>query len=154
MRGNQAGALEPFRTAIEMLRQEGAAWQLGQYLSGEGMIARTVGELAAAKRDLHEALAMFAQARDSMSISMTLIGLALVANDEGHHERAGRLVGAAARMREELGGGVPPELAGRWGDPEEDARQALGEDDYRRARAEGYAMPREQAVAYALEDHD
>ena len=50
--------------------------------------------------------------------------------------------------------GIPPELAGRWGDPEEDARQALGEDDYRRARAEGYAMPSEQAVTYALEDHE
>ena len=154
VRGNPAGALEPFRTAIEMLRQEGAAWQLGQYLSGQAMINRMVGELAAAKRDLHEALEMFAQARDSMSISMALTGLALVANDDGHHERAGRLVGAAARIRDQIGGGIPPELAGRWGDPEEDARQALGEDDYRRARAEGYAMPSEQAVAYALKDHD
>ena len=154
MRSNPAGALEPFRTAIEMLRQEGAAWQLGQNLSGQGMIARTVGELAAAKRDLHEALAIFAQARDSMSISMTLTSLALVANDDGHHVRAARLVGAAARIRDELGGGVPPELVGRWGDPEEDARQALGDDDYRRARAEGYAMQSEEAVAYALEDRE
>ena len=69
MRGNPAGALEPFRTAIEMLRQEGAAWQLGQYLAGQAMIGRMVGELAAAKRDLHEALGMFAQAKDNMSIS-------------------------------------------------------------------------------------
>jgi non-specific serine/threonine protein kinase len=114
VRGNPAGALEPRQTAIEMLRQEGAAWQLGQYLGGQAMIARMVGELPAAKRDLHEALEMFAQARDSLSISMTLTSLALVANDEGHHERAGRLVGAAARIRDELGGGVPPELTGRW----------------------------------------
>ena len=154
VRGDPAAALEPRRTAIEMLRQEGAAWQLGQYLGGQAMIARMVGDLGAAKRDLHEALEMFAQARDSLSISMTLTGLALVANDEGDHERAARLGGAAARIRDELGGGVPPELVGRWGDPEEDARQALGEDAYRRARTEGYAMDSEEAVASALEDRE
>jgi non-specific serine/threonine protein kinase len=125
---------------------------VGQYLGALAMITRMAGDIAAARRDLHEALEMFAQARDSLSISMTLTSLALVANDEGHHERAGRLVGAAARIRDEVGGGVPPELAGRWGDPEEDARRALGEDDYRRARAEGYAMSSEEAVSYALED--
>jgi predicted ATPase/class 3 adenylate cyclase len=151
VRGNPAGAIEPRRTAIEILRQEGAAWQLGQYLSGQAMITRMVGDLDAARRHLHEALEMFAQAKDNLSISMTLTSLALVANDERSHERAGRLVGAAARLRDELGGGVPPELAGRWGDPEENARRALGEDDYRRARAEGYAMQSEEAVAYALE---
>ena len=76
---------------------------MGQYLGGQAMIGRMVGELAAAKRDLHEALGMFAQARDNMSISMTLTSFALVANDEGHHERAGLLVGAAAQIRDELG---------------------------------------------------
>jgi predicted ATPase/class 3 adenylate cyclase len=154
VRGNPAGAIEPRRTAIEILRQEGAAWQLGQYLGGQAMITRMVGDLDTARRHLHEALEMFAQASDTLSISMTFTSLALVANDEGHHERAGRLVGAATRIRDELGGGVPPELAGRWGDPEEDARRALGEDDYRRARAEGYAMHSEEAVAYALEDRE
>jgi predicted ATPase/class 3 adenylate cyclase len=151
VRGNPAGALEPRLTAIEMLRREGAEWQLGQYLGGQAMIARMVGDLAAARRHLHEALEMFAQARDGLSISMTLTSSALVANDEGRHERAARLVGAAARIRDELGGGVPPELAGRWGDPEADARRALGEDAYQSARAEGYAMDSETAVAYALE---
>jgi predicted ATPase/class 3 adenylate cyclase len=38
------------------------------------------------------------------------------------------------------------------GDPEETARQALGENAYRRARAEGYAMGTDEAVAYALEE--
>jgi hypothetical protein len=46
---------------------------------------------------------------------MTLTSLALIANDDGHHERAARLVGAAARIRDELGGGVPPEFAGPVG---------------------------------------
>jgi tetratricopeptide (TPR) repeat protein len=149
-RGRPADAIDLRRTAIEILREEGAAWKLGQYLGGQAMIMRMVGDLDAARRRLHEALEMFAQTRDTLSISMTLTSLALIANDDGHHERAARLVGAAARIRDELGGGVPPMFAGRWGNPEEDAQWALGEDDYRRARAEGYGMDAQTAVAYAL----
>jgi hypothetical protein len=154
VRGNPAASIEPRRTAIEMLREEGAAWKVGDLLGGQAMITRMVGDLDAARGYLREALEMFARARDTMSISMALTSLALVANDEGHHERAARLVGTAARIRDELGGGIPPELAGRWGDPEEEARRALGEDAYRRARAEGYAIDTQAAVAYALSNDD
>jgi predicted ATPase/class 3 adenylate cyclase len=152
IRGNPADSIELRHTAIEILREEGAAWELGQYLGGLAMITRMVGDLDAARGHLREAVETFAQASDTLSISMALTSFALIANDDGHHERAARLVGAAARIRDELGGGVPPELVGRWGTPEEDARRALGEDAYRRARAEGYAMSSEEAVSYALED--
>jgi predicted ATPase/class 3 adenylate cyclase len=154
VRGKPADAIELRRTAIEILREEGAAWKLGQYLGGQAMVTRMVGDLDAARGYLREALEMFARARDTMSISMALTSLALVANDDGRHDRAARLVGAAARIRDELGGGIPPELACRWGDPEEEARRALGEDAYRRARAEGYAMDTEAAVAYALSNDE
>jgi predicted ATPase/class 3 adenylate cyclase len=150
-RGNPAAALEPYRTAIEILRQEGAAWQAASHLTGLAMISRAAGEADAAKGHLREAIETFAQASDMLSTSMALRGLALVANDEGFHERAARLLGAAARIREEVGGGIPPELIGRWGDPEEDARRALGDKEYRRARAEGYAMDIDSAVAEALD---
>jgi hypothetical protein len=46
-----------------------------------------------------------------------------------------------------------PNSRARWGAPEEDAQRSLGEDTYRRARAEGYAMDSEEAVAYALGDN-
>jgi predicted ATPase/class 3 adenylate cyclase len=150
-RGNPAAAREPYRTAIEILREEGAAWQAASHLTGLGMITRAAGDADTAKRHLREALEIFAQASDMLSTSMALRGLALIANDEGLHERGARLVGAEERIREQVGGGVPPELIGRWGDPAEDARRALGDDGYRRARAEGYAMEMEAAVALALE---
>jgi predicted ATPase/class 3 adenylate cyclase len=152
VRGNPRRAIELRRNAIEILREEGAAWTLGQQLGGLAMITRMVGDLDAAKGHLHEAVGMFVEARDTLSLSMAFTSLALVAGDEGNHERAARLVGASARIRDELGGGIPPELVGRWGNPDERARQALGEDVYRSARAEGYAMDAESAVAYALDD--
>jgi predicted ATPase len=152
VRGNPAAAIDLRGTAIQIFRDEGAAWKLGDHLGGLAMITRMVGDLDAARGHLREALEIFAQARDTLSISMGFTSLALIANDEGHHDRAARLVGASARIRDELGGGVPPEFVGRWGDPEADARRGLGEDAYRQARAEGYALSSDEAIAYALKE--
>ena len=148
-RGNPAGAIEPYRHAIEIFRQEDAAWKAADMLTGLGFITRMAGKPAAARRHLTEALQMFGRAGDALSMSAVLTGLALVANDEGLHERAARLVGASARIRDEVGGGAPPVMIGRWGDPEADAKQALGKVAYDRARGEGYAMETEAAIAYA-----
>ncbi|HUG48276.1 MAG TPA: adenylate/guanylate cyclase domain-containing protein [Candidatus Limnocylindria bacterium] len=146
-RGNPGAAIEPFRTAIAILLDEGAAWNAADLLIGLGYITRMAGDLDAAKRHFSEALQTFAEAGDALMISTVINGLALAANDEGLHGRAARLLGAAARMRNEVGGAGP--LIGRWGDPENDARTALGQDAYDTARAEGYTMETETAVAYA-----
>jgi predicted ATPase/class 3 adenylate cyclase len=151
-RGNPAAAIGPFQTAIAMLRAEGAAWKAADMLTGLGYITRMAGDLDAAKSNFREALQTFFVAGDVLSMSMVFNGLALVANDERQHERAARLVGAAARMRSEVGGDAP--LIGRWGDPEKDARTALGQDRYEAARAEGFAMETEAAVTYARQDND
>ena len=149
VRGNPKDAIPMRLSAIEIYREEGDVWKVANNLTGLAMISRMAGDLDAARGHLREALGMFVQASDTMSIAMVLTAFALVANDDGLPERAARLVGASARIRDELGGGIPPELIGRWGDPENDARTALGEDPYDRARAEGYAMDTEAAVAYA-----
>ncbi|MFN2484802.1 MAG: hypothetical protein ABR509_07720 [Candidatus Limnocylindria bacterium] len=151
-RGNPAAAIAPYREAIETLREEGAAWKAADLLTGLGMITRMAGKPDAARGHLVDALQLFSRAGDALSMSPVLIGLALIANDDGLHERAARLVGASARIRKDVGGGAPPALIGRWGDPEKDARQALGEAAYHRARAEGYAMDTDAAVSYAHED--
>jgi non-specific serine/threonine protein kinase len=150
-RGNPGDAIPERLRAIEIFREEGDVWKLANGLVGLAMMSRLTGDLDGARGPLREALGMFAQAGDTMSISMVLTGLALLANDDGLPERAARLVGASIRIRDELGGGIPPELIGRWGDPANDARTALGEDAYDRARAEGYAMDTEAAVGYARE---
>jgi predicted ATPase/class 3 adenylate cyclase len=152
VRGNPKDAIPLRRSALEIFREEGDAWKVANNLTGLAMISRMAGDLDAARAHLREALGMFAQASDTMSVAMVLAGSALIANDDGLPERAARLVGASARIRDELGGGIPPELIGRWGDPASDAKKALGEEAYERARAEGYAMDTESAVAYAQQD--
>ena len=151
-RGNPAAAIEPFQTAIAILQEEGAIWKAADLLTGLGYITRMAGDLGAAKDHFREALQIFAKAVDVMSMSMVFNGLALVANDEGRPERAARLIGASAQMRNEAGGTAP--LIGRWGDPEADARRVLGTEAFDSARAQGYAMETEATVAYANQDGD
>jgi predicted ATPase/class 3 adenylate cyclase len=151
VRGNPRNAIPLRRRAIEVFREEGDMWKVASNLVGLAMMSRMAGDPEAARGDLREALGMFSQASDTMSIAMTLTGFALLANDDGLPERAARLVGASARIRDDIGGGIPPELIGRWGNPANDAKSALGEDAYGRARAQGYAMDTEAAVAYAAE---
>ena len=150
-RGKPGDAIPMRRKAIEIFREQGDVWKVANGLVGLAMMSRLAGDLDSARVHLREALGIFAQASDAMSTSMVLTGLALLAIDNGLPERAAHLVGASARIREELGGGVPPELIGRWGDPAKDARTALGEDAYDTARAQGYAMDTAAAVAYARE---
>jgi predicted ATPase/class 3 adenylate cyclase len=151
LRGRPQDAIPVRQRAIEIYREAGDVWKVANNLTGLAMLSRMAGDAEAARTHLIQALQLFTEAKDILGVSMVLTGLALVADDDGLPERAARLVGAAARIRDDVGGGVPPELMGRWGDPAGDARRALGEGAYEQARAEGYAMDAESAVAFANE---
>ena len=149
--GRPAEGLALRRRAIERYREEGDGWKVAENLTGLAMMSRSAGDVDAARTHLREGLGMLSQAKDTMSMSGALNALALVAMDDGLAERAARLVGAAARIRHDVGGGIPPELFNRWGDPAADARRALGDDAYEAARAAGYAMDPDSAVAFAAD---
>jgi len=150
-RGRLADGLALRRRAIERYREAGDGWKVAENLTGLAMMSRSAGDVDAARNHLREGLGMLRQAKDTMSMSGALNALALVAMDDGLAERAARLVGAAARIRHDVGGGIPPELFDRWGDPAADARRALGDDAYEAARAAGYAMDPDSAVAFAAD---
>ena len=83
-----------------------------------------------------------------------LEGLARVAAAKGRPERASRLCGAAAALREELGALHSP-LAARRAEHDRTvaaARAALGEDAFESAWAKGHALPFEEAIDAALGD--
>jgi tetratricopeptide (TPR) repeat protein len=150
-RGNPSAALDPLRTAIEILRDAGDRLMLAEQLIWLGSVTLMVGDRDAARNHYRGALETLAAAESTINISSVLTGFAMLANYEGHHERAARLLGASARMRDDTGGGPPPELLAMIGDPESDARKALGDDAFERARAVGYALSNEEAVSYALQ---
>lgn len=150
--GRQADGIDLRRRAIELDREEGDGWKVAENLVGLAMMSRTAGDVHSARLHLREALGMLSQAKDTISMPGAFAAFALVAIDDGLPERAARLVGAAARIRDDIGGGIPPELFDAWGDPAADAKRALGDDAYEAARAAGYAMDPDSAVAFAADD--
>jgi hypothetical protein len=65
---------------------------------------------------------------------------------------AARLWGAADALRESLGAPLPPHERDEAVREREGLRQALGEEAFAAAFAEGRAMNWERAIAYALEE--
>jgi hypothetical protein len=113
------------------------------------------GRADEARRHLDEAVAIMIQTQAPIYFPPVLIPLAFVANRDGRHRRAARLLGAAEALRQRHGGAGPPPVAMiHFGDPATDARAALGEDEYERARAEGLGMTEDEIVALAAERSD
>ncbi len=151
LRGNPAAAIEPTERAIAMHRQTGNRLFLVWELNRLGHIRILTGDLAAARELLREAVQIQTEGETPMLyFSGSLFFLAILAVREGRHRRAARLLGADARGRDDLGGGPPAFYMPD--DPEPDARRALGSQEYEQARAEGYAMSPDDAIAFALEE--
>jgi hypothetical protein len=80
----------------------------------------------------------------------SLQGLAIVATGQRQPERAARLVGASARLRDNASVPVSPVEQAELDTAFATARQEFVEAEFAAAWAEGQAMTLEQAVAYAL----
>ncbi|MEX1169410.1 MAG: tetratricopeptide repeat protein [Chloroflexota bacterium] len=152
--GRPQEAIEPLREAIAVQRAAGATSQVALLLASLGTAERMVGDLAASKRLYREALEISLDFGNMVLVGTMITGMTFLASSERRHERAARLLGAAATIRRDAGGGPLPELLRRMGDPEGDARRAIGDEAFERARAEGKAMAIEEAVSYALADRD
>jgi hypothetical protein len=94
---------------------------------------------------------MSAGAESPILFATAFLPLAIMANHDGRHRRAARLLGALKMMNEHAGGSAPEVVIAFFGDPEPDARAALGDEEFEQARAEGYAATVDEAVALALE---
>jgi hypothetical protein len=101
-----------------------------------------------------ESLAKLSELGNRRDVAACLEGLAAVFHGQGQPERAARLFGVAAAVREALGAPLPPvdqadherHIAG--------GRAALGEEAFEVIWNEGRAISMEEAVAYALADAD
>ena len=118
-------------------------------LSTRARVAIARGEPEQADRDAQDALAHAASMRAYLGISDTLDCLAVLAGDAGSHREAARLFGAGHAIRQRIGevrfkiydAGYEASVA--------EVRDALGEDDFDAAWAEGAALSTEETIAYA-----
>jgi tetratricopeptide (TPR) repeat protein len=131
--------------------------ELGDYfgLTGDiyvkGRVAAETGELDEAKQLYVQTLGFMEMAGERTGIALILDNLANVANLAGDAERGMRLAGAAAALKEAVGGEAPPELI-YLPDPRVIGRRFLTEGAVEAAWEAGRAMTMAEALAYARAD--
>jgi hypothetical protein len=117
-----------------------------------GIVAHLQGDLASARSLQQESLAIFWELENTGDIVDSLETFASLNVQEGKPEQAARLWGTAQRLREEICAPLPPNEREEYDHQVAMARQALGEETFTAAWAEGRAMTLEQTMEYALEE--
>jgi predicted ATPase/DNA-binding XRE family transcriptional regulator len=143
-------SLASLRRQTHLLRVANA---LAITFSRLGSIECEMGKDARASELYKESLKLARRYRFTYDAVICLVGMARVAAMQGQPERAARLLGASAAMREQIGAPLSPIAHADHDHAEEAARAALGEEAFATAWAVGHAMPLEEATADAL-DHD
>jgi len=124
-------------------------WVMMSALSTRARVAIAQGEPELAERDAHEALTIAASVRACVFIPDNLECLAALAGEAGSRREAARLLGAAHGMRQRMGA-----VRFKIYDAAHEAsmtalRDAMGEQDFDSAWAEGAALSTDEAIAYA-----
>jgi DNA-binding CsgD family transcriptional regulator len=122
---------------------------LSEALTARARVAIAQGEPDQAERDAHDALAGATEVEAYLFIPDILECLAALAGEDGSHREAARLFGAAEAIRLRIGAvrfkiydaGYEASVAA--------LRDAMGEQDFDVARAEGAALSTEDAIGYA-----
>jgi predicted ATPase/class 3 adenylate cyclase/DNA-binding CsgD family transcriptional regulator len=124
-------------------------WWLVEALSTRARVAIAQGEPEQAERDAHDALAIAADIQAYAGIPDTLECLGTQAGDAGSHREAARLFAAAHGIRERMGAVRFKVWDAGYQVSVAVLRDALGEQDFESAWAEGAALSTEEAIAYA-----
>jgi predicted ATPase/DNA-binding SARP family transcriptional activator len=151
-RGEYASARAHLEESLVIFREFGFLRYAASVLCKLGRIARHQGLWSAAAAHFCESLAFWQQDGDKQGIAVCLEGLGAVAAGQGEAERAARLLGAVATLRQSRGYCPPPVERADLDGVIAAVRVNLGEVAFASARAEGEAMPLEQVIAEALQE--
>jgi predicted ATPase/class 3 adenylate cyclase len=151
-RGNPAASVQIFEKAAAIFEELGDRWELTETTVGLANATRFSGDRERARDYYLQGLDLMMEAGNRPLTTGILFLLAGLESEMGRHERATRLHGAAVSAREVTGAVTTPVGVRLMGDPVGAARQAIGDEAVDRALAEGSAMDRFAAIAYARED--
>ncbi len=146
--GEYETAQSQLKVAVDLQRDIGDRFEIANILHNLANVTRDQGDYTASASLYDESLATLWELGERWLLAYVLEDMGGLAALEGQPERALRLVGTAAALREEIGSSLSPaeqELLGKMLDP---ARQTLGVAAAA-IEAEGRAIPLEQAVQYA-----
>ncbi len=148
--GDHDRATSSLQESLGLFRELGDIHRTAVVIGDLGWVAHRRGDPEGAETLLKESLALVTRVGDKYQIAWTLEQLAGVAGTMGSFERAGHLLGAAGRIREEVGLPIPPPYRDDYDRAMSTTRGALGEIAFARAWEQGYSMTLEQAIEYAL----
>ncbi|CAN5473854.1 hypothetical protein BH24CHL9_BH24CHL9_14610 [soil metagenome] len=135
--------------ALEVLRRSGRAHEEADGLGTLASIYAKAGDYPRALEHFRETTRAW-QRMGNVGMLPWARMVAVLELALGRPERAVRLAAIAARAVEDLGGELPEALMGP-GDPLEETRLVLAEDEHARGVEEGRAMDFDQALAYILD---
>ena len=118
-------------------------------LTVRAFVALGQGEPDQAERDAHDALTIAARTQGYLQVPDTLECLARLAADADNQHYAARLFGAAHAIRQRSGEVHFPMYQAGHDATVTAVRNALGQEDFDAAWAEGAALSTQEAIAYA-----
>jgi predicted ATPase/class 3 adenylate cyclase len=151
-RGDPGAAVPIAEKALALFEDLGDEWEVSQTLTVLANARRFSGEKEQARGYYLRGLDIMTAAGNRALSTGLLFMIAALESELGRHERATRLYGAGDSAREVTGTVTTPVVARLMGDPVGVARKAIGEEAVDQALAEGRAMDRDAAIAYAHED--
>ena len=144
-RGDLVAARQWADEAVSVMR----GWHLAMALRTRARVAIAQGELGQAERDAHDALTVAADVHAHSGIPDTLECLADLAVKADGHREAARLFGAADAIRQRIGVVRFKIYDAEYENSLGALRDAMGEEDFAAAWAEGTALSTDEAIAYA-----
>ncbi|MFZ3216542.1 MAG: protein kinase [Candidatus Acidiferrales bacterium] len=151
--GDAAAARSLYEESLATFRELGDRWGIASALADLGSLACDQADYAAADSCYAESIKSFQELEHKRGVARLLESFACSAAARRQPERALRLAGAAAALRQKLGAPLPPAEQTRLERNLESARQVLANSAGAAAWTEGWITPVEKAIQDALTPH-
>ena len=148
--GDAVAARSLYEESLATFRELGDRWGIGGSLADLGNLARDQKDYQTARSLYQESMKMFQELEHKRGIARLLECFACSAAAQSQPERALRLAGAAAALRQTLGAPLTPAEQAKLERSLDLARQALANTAGASAWLEGWALPVEKAIQEAM----
>ena len=149
-RGDAAAARDFYGQALAIFRELGDSWGIAGTLADLGNMARIERDFSAAHALYRESLRLFQELDHKRGIARLLECFACAAAAQSHSDRALRLAGAAAALRQKIGAPLTPAERAKLESNLENTRPGLDETSSASAWQEGLQLPLDRAIEEAL----
>jgi len=148
--GDRPAARTLCEQALAIFRGLNDRWGIASSLADLGHLSRDEGNRQSTQAWYRESIEIFRELGYRRGIARLLEDFACAAVTDGKPERALRLAGAAAALREALGARLPPDEQPKLERVLAQARAAVAPAAAQQVWTEGATMPLERAIDYGL----